>query len=145
MGLELLEVATVGLPFCGFKVLAGLSWGGPAGAALIALGVVDAVFNVVNLAGLLATGRRPLPTCTLAMTAGLLRSGTDSLARWRDLGSALDVLLSFALVALMLGLGRLATLPPGRLTAWNVCVILNVLGAGLGRLSVSLRGLSRAP
>ncbi|MDX6770091.1 MAG: hypothetical protein SF051_11205 [Elusimicrobiota bacterium] len=144
MGLELLEVATVGLPFCGFKLLAGLAMGGPAGAALVALGLVDAVVNAANLIGLLAWDRRPLPTCSLSFAAGLLRAGTDSLARWRDLGSALDVLLSFALVAGMLGFGRLALLPPAHATLWNACVILNVLGAGLGRLSVSLRGLARA-
>lgn len=72
--MELLEVLTVGLPFCGFKVLAGLSLQGAAGLLLIELGTLDT---------------------------------------------------------------------PAHLAAWNACVILNVLGAGMGRFGVSLRGLSR--
>jgi len=143
MGMELLEVATIGLPFCGFKVLAGLSLGGLAGAALVALGAVDAVINLVNLGGLLAARRRPLAACALALAAGGLRGG-GAPAPWRDLGAALDVALSFALVALMIGLGRLGALPRASLAVWNACVILNVLGAGLGRVGASLRGLARA-
>lgn len=133
-------MVTVGLPFCGFKVLSGLSFGGPFGAALVALGAVDAVLNLANLAGLLLVRRRLVAACALALAAG----GAGGDARRRDLGAALDVALSFALVALMIGLGRIAPLPPDRLRAWNACVILNVLGAGLGRLGVSWRELSRA-
>lgn len=140
--MELLEILTVGLPFCGFKILAGLSFGGPAGHLLVALGSVDAAVNAVNLAGLLADKRRPLAVCALAMAAGAF-PGAAPLAKRRELGASLDVLLSFLLVALMIGLGRLNALPPSRLKAWSACVILNVLGAGLGRFGASLRELSR--
>ena len=68
--------------------------------------------------------------------------GRAPLPMRRDLGAAADVLMSFLLVALMIGLGRLASMPPGRLAAWSACVILNVLGAGLGRFGASLRDLS---
>ena len=49
----------------------------------------------------------------------------------------------FALVALMIGAGRLRSMPAGRLAVWNACVILNVLGAGLGRFGDSWRKLSQ--
>jgi hypothetical protein len=142
--MELLEVLTVGLPFCGFKMLAGLSQKGPGGLLFVGLGVVDAVINAVNLTGLLVVGRRPLAACALALVAGAFRRRSDPISKWRDFGSSSDVLLSFALVALMIGLGRLTAMSSPQLTAWNVCVILNVLGAGLGRFGASLRDISRA-
>lgn len=142
MGMELLEVLTVGLPFCGFKVLAGLAFGGWAGRALAALGAVDAAINLANLAGLLAARRRPFPVCSLALATGTF--GSAPLAKRRELGASLDVLLSFILVALMIGLGRLRAMPSAHLAAWNACVILNVLGAGLGRFGASVRELSRS-
>jgi hypothetical protein len=141
--MELLEVLTIGLPFCGFKILAGLSLGGAGGLLLVGLGVVDAAVNAANFAGLLLARRRPLPVCALAFASGSLRGGAP-LAKRRDLGASLDVLLSFALVAVMIGFGRLRSMTPAHLAAWNVCVILNVLGAGLGRFGASLRDLSRA-
>ncbi len=145
--LDLFEVLTVGLPFCGFKILAGLSLTSsplrPLGFLLIALGAVDVIINAVNLAGLLFYGRRPMAACTLALATAPFRGPSSSLSKWRDLGNSLDVLLAFALVALMIGFGRLRLMPPDRLAAWNICVILNVLGAGLGRFGASVRDLAR--
>jgi hypothetical protein len=150
--LELLEVLTVGLPFCGFKVLTGLAFAAsdapavrPLAAALIALGALDAAINAANLAGLALAGGRPTDACVLALATRPLRKPPRSPQAWRDFGNSLDVLLSFALVALMIGGGRLRGMPAGRLAVWNACVILNVLGAGLGRFGESLRNLSRAP
>lgn len=147
--IDLLEVLTVGLPFCGFKILAGLSLTASAaplrflGFLLIGLGVLDGIINGVNLAGLLLYGRRPMAACSLALATSPFRGPASSLAKWRDLGDSLDVLLAFVLVALMIGFGRLSLMPPDRLAAWNVCVILNVLGAGLGRFGASVRNLAR--
>lgn len=47
--------------------------------------------------------------------------------------------LSFALVAIVVGLGLLAHLPRWALILWNMSVVLNVLGAGIGRLVTALR------
>lgn len=41
----------------------------------------------------------------------------------------------------MVGGGGLARLSPGEMVVWQVCVILNVLGAGLGRVAASVRRL----
>lgn len=147
--MDLLEVLTVGLPFCGFKILAGLSLTASSpplrhlGALLIALGVLDGLINAANLAGLLVNGRRPMAACTLALATRPFRGPSSSLAKWHDLGNSLDVLLAFVLVALMIAFGRLRLMPPDRLAAWNICVILNVLGAGLGRFGASVRDLTR--
>jgi len=119
----------VGLPFCAFKILTGLTLG-RAGWALIALGVLDLVINVVNLVALLFNRPRVLGVCLIAILLGRPRE---------DLGTSIDMLLSFALVALMIGFGWLAVLDPTELAVWNISVILNVLGAGFGRLFLSLR------
>lgn len=131
--LQLIEITTIGLPFCAFKLLVGLhlvSAYGVAGGVLIGLGAFDVVYNVANLLTVATTGQRRLPVCTTqALT--LLVSASP---RARDVGSALDTLLSFSLVASMIGAGQLAALEPAALNAWNLAVILNVLGAGVLRL-----------
>jgi len=147
--MDLLEVLTVGLPFCGFKILAGLSLTASAsplrllGIFFIGLGILDGIINGINLIGLLVNGRRPMAACSLALATRPLRGPSSSLTKWHDLGNSLDVLFSFALVALMIAFGRLRLMPPDRLAAWNICVILNVLGAGLGRFGASVRNLTR--
>jgi hypothetical protein len=150
-GVELLEVLTVGLPFCGFKILTGLSLTPSAspyarsfGAFLVALGVIDAAINVLNLAGLALRSRRPMDACLLALATRPLHGGSSTAVVWQDFGNSADVLLSFALVAFVIGGGRIHEMPADRLTIWNACVVLNVLGAGLGRFGESLRELSRA-
>jgi hypothetical protein len=134
---ELLEVLTIGLPFCGFKVLAGLSLAGALGMVLVALGVIDALINLINLVGLLILRRRPLSACLFAVVLSWRRP----LHTWRDLGNSVDVLLSFSLVAFMIAASRLGSLSTQQLAVWNACVILNVLGAGLGRFGQSLRNV----
>ena len=137
--LPLSEVVTVGLPFCVFKLLTGLvaletTGAKPLGMALLALGTCDAVVNAVNLLSLAFRGRRAMGICVLDV-AWHSRGG----GRPEDLGIALDVFLSFALVAVAIGAGWLGRLRPWALTSWNVAVILNVLGAGIGRLLTALR------
>ena len=132
-----MEVVTVGLPFCGFKVVVGLTCVSNgyvvAGWALVALGVVDVVINVINAVTLSAMGRRTLAACVFSV-----------LTPRRDLGNAIDTMFSFTLVAVMIGGGHIPTLAPQLLSAWNVCVIINVLGAGFGRLGQSLRADNQA-
>ena len=147
---DLLEVLTVGAPFCGFKILSGLSLRGSGhlgveifGSLFICLGLMDALINAVNFGGLLVKGRRPMAACSIALAMRPRQNPSGTHRKWHELGNSLDVLLSFALVALMIGAGRLRAMPPDRLAAWNACVILNVLGAGLGRFGDSLRNLSR--
>ena len=147
---NLLEVLTVGLPFCGFKILTGLRLADSAllplrllGAFLLGLGVLDGVINGANLVGLLVKGRRPMAACAFAFAMRASRKLSSPPEKWHELGSSFDVLLSFALVALVIGSGWLRAMPPDQLAAWNVCVILNVLGAGLGRFGDSLRGLAQ--
>ncbi len=140
---EVLEVITTGFPFCVFKLLVGhlmWTWGLPVPAVvLVSLGVLDAAFNTINLVSLLVRHRRAASTCTLSWLVRRLPAFPAApRPAVEDLGNALDVLVSFCLVAAMVGFGLLGSLPAGELAAWNVAVVLNVLGAGLGRVSSSI-------
>lgn len=142
-----LEIVTVGIPFCAFKVLTGMTlvgrpWLGLLGGSLIALGALDLAVNLTNLAAL-AAGRPPVfGVCLLEIAA---RRWRPARREWHDVGVSADVMLSFALVAVVIGAGLLPALPPLALRAWSVAVVLNVLGAGFGRLSSSVASLREGP
>jgi hypothetical protein len=133
------EILTVGLPFCVFKLLTGAlaleaTAIRPLGYVLVALGAVDAVVNLVNLVTVLIVRRRVMGACVFDI---VIRAGRSS--RGHDLGLALDVFVSFGLVAIVVGVGLVAELPVESRSAWNVAVVLNVLGAGIGRLVAAIR------
>lgn len=141
---ELLEVFTVGLPFCAFKVLTGYSLvvHAPAwsvlGVLLATLGALDVVVNLVNVIGLVVWRRRVLEACTLSVATRVVRRRSRVASTWQELGTAVDVLLSMALVAVMIAAGFIGRLPAALLVVWNVSVIVNVLGAGVSRFGASL-------
>jgi hypothetical protein len=128
------EAATIGFPFCVFKIVSGIALlqleYRAAGWALIVLGALDVVVNLFNAVAVVFFGTRLLPVCLLDLLFGRKR---------KDLGPAIDVMLSFSLVAAMIGTGHIRTLPPHSLQAWNVAVVCNVLGAGALRLVQAAR------
>jgi hypothetical protein len=140
----LVEILTVGLPFSAFKLACGVpliadgrfAW---LGWVLLGWGLLDAVLNGINAATAAALGRRYLPVCLLQALTRAVRPTP----RGADVGTALDVMLSFVLVAVMIGTGALSRLSPSWLSAWNLAVVLNVLGAGALRLADAL--LPRTP
>ncbi len=136
------EILTVGIPFCVFKLLTGViavrsASLAPIGYALLALGSVDLLLNVANLLSLLVTHKRIGAVC---LSDVLLRRFGDS-----ELGLAVDVFISFGLVAIVIGFGLLLRVPTWALPIWNLAVVLNVLGAGVGRLFVALRRVGSVP
>jgi len=145
---DLTEVVTVGLPFCAFKGLVGsllVTRGHFFGAGLLALAATDAAFNVVNLATLVTRGQRLWSTCLLSAIAQRTRLFKGASSEYlADFGSSLDVMLSFTVVALMVGLSQIGTMPPDHIQIWNGAVVLNVLGAGLSRFRDSVTRRPRA-
>jgi hypothetical protein len=140
---RLLEIATVGFPFCAYKLLTGhvlmdLPHGWPFGWLLVGLGAVDLGLNAIGF--YLAAIDRPssLAVCTAQWVVSRVRPGQES---WRQLGLSIDTMLSFALVAAMIGFGWLVYLPHASLGVWSGSVVANVLGAGLGQLADSVREL----
>lgn len=135
---RVIEIISVGFPYCAYKIVSGLALlkESPAGWLLVGLGVLDTFMNLINLA---AFGRPVFGICTLHWMA------TRISPRFSDLGVATDVCLSCGLVASMIALRALRVLGPDALQVWNLAVVLNVLGAGFGRLSSSLRALKKRP
>jgi hypothetical protein len=137
VALDAMEVVTTGLPFCTFKAITGLHLlqlgAAVPGVGLLALAAVDTAMNLANLASLAVVGRRGVAACALGAVARRVSRAAEPAHR-EDLGNAADVALSFALVAGVVGLGQIPALPAFHLQVWNGAVVLNVLGAGLGRL-----------
>lgn len=115
-------------------------WGKALGTFLIALAALDFLINALNLLALVLLRRRVLDACLLSVTFRRHgRSTAHPESIWRDFGNSADVLLSFILVAVMVGSGVLGRLSPAELALWNTCVVFNVLGAGLSRFGTSLK------
>lgn len=139
MFLNFLEIVTIGLPFCVFKIITGYFYGQ---TWLIAFGVIDLVINAINLLSILFFRRRVLSACLLSLVVKLVKKPTgDVKGKWEDFGNSIDVLVSFVLVAIMIASNNLILLSATYLISWNVAVVLNVLGAGLGRLTDSIKKL----
>lgn len=139
MFMLLLEIVTIGLPFCAFKILSGLffnqHW-------LLALGVIDLIFNTINFFSLIFLNRRVLDVCFFSfLVRKLKRPLPERSPKWEDFGNSLDVFFSFLLVAYVIGGGFIPALPERFLAIWNVSVILNVIGAGSSRMSASIQSL----
>lgn len=139
MFMQTLEILTIGLPFCAFKCLAGLYlqqyW-------LVALGVVDLGINLWNLMFLFLKRRRAFDACFFSFLVCFLKRPTrETEIYWKDFGNSVDVIVSFAIVAFIIGAGHIQQLPQSSLQLWNIAVILNVIGAGSSRLTASLQNL----
>jgi hypothetical protein len=139
---DVVEVVTVGAPFAVFKLAVGthVLEAAPAvavvGWGLVALGACDLLLNVGNGVRLALAGKRMGPICVLHGVVTRLRGPQAAFA---ELGLALDAALAFVLVAAMIATGQIAQLAPSWLAAWNVGVILNVVGAGALRLTDAVR------
>jgi hypothetical protein len=142
--MQLLEVLTVGFPFCCFKILTGLYIGGVAGALFVFLGVVDFFINAVNFSSLAVMRRKITESCLLSIITARLDYKKATREQMHDFGNSLDMLLAFLLVAYMVGFSQLVQLSENHSTFWSISVVLNVLGAGLSRLTKTLDNLKRS-
>jgi len=145
------EIITIGLPFCAFKMITAIYvltyyregafvWAFT--GTLFFLGIIDSLLNLGNLLGLLFKRRRLMPICLFTFfSEKILRHFRQSPEDHLEFGTAIDVLLSFFLVALMILDSALPRLQGWHLMLWNWSVVLNVLGAGLGRFWQAWRNL----
>ena len=139
-------VAFTGLPFAVFKGLYGFtlmemgmemgasaadgepSWLHLAGRVVLWWAVADAVLNLLAL-----VFPQRVSYCVLSMI------GRGIGARAENLGLAVDTLLSFLVVSIMIGAGYIAGLPTSLGWAWNLAVIANVMAVGVERVWLALR------
>jgi hypothetical protein len=124
---------TIGIPFCLFKLLFGvtaLRMGGPGGGSLGVFGLVVMVWAAADL--LMNTGRsaldllhRPAPFeyCTIAQLGRIF--GRPMLF----LG--IDTLLTFAIICAMLWTGWIATLSTAEAYLWYGATTMNLISLSL--------------
>lgn len=140
MFLSVLEIITIGFPFCAFKIIAGLFF---QQNVLIALGVIDLLFNTLNLFSILFFKKIAVATCFFSFLVNRLkRPEVEKKPRWIDFGNSIDVMFSFLLVAFVIGGGFIPDFPKTFLLIWNVSVIFNVIGAGSSRIYASVKNLN---
>lgn len=136
---KLIELTTIGFPFCVFKIVTGLHlhqyW-------LVALGALDLIINLTNLCWVILTKKRLLDACTFSFIVRFIKKPPVQIKyKWQDIGNAIDVVLSFTLVAYMIGSAAIVLVPKWQLQLWNISVVFNVFGAGYSRLSDSIKTL----
>jgi hypothetical protein len=139
--LDKLDILTIGLPFAGFKILVGIvlrtisgEVSSPMGWILIVWGIADLLINLLNLVGLVLKKKKIVPTCAMGF---IFQSSSE------EVGSALDVMMSFTLVAIMVGGNLLKHLTPFQLNIWSLSVVLNVLGAGISRIKMAIENIRK--
>ncbi len=138
-----LSILTIGFPFVGYKVFGGIIVSHMYDGALIAnvaaivfivWGLIDLALNAAGLYTVCCLGEVRYPICVLSW----LSRKNRVLCRWNDFGEAVDTLLSFSIVALVVGKNLFVFLDGAQIKLWNICTVVNVLGAGVARLGASL-------
>ena len=74
------------------------------------------------------------PVCLLS----IISKKHHILSKWKDSGEALDVMLSFIIVAFVVGQNLFVFMDGMQVKLWNLCTVVNVLGAGIARLGASI-------
>lgn len=140
-------IVTVGFPFVVFKLLLGVAlmkavpspMGIAVGYLLISLGLIDLAINGINLVSFWTRRDNVTEVCLSTVLFAVAERRSRWGRPWRGVGTAVDVALSFTLVATMVGCDWFHFLSAAQNQAWSLAVIVNVLGAGLSQLMISLR------
>ncbi|KAF5065963.1 hypothetical protein DSECCO2_268550 [anaerobic digester metagenome] len=129
---------TIGIPFCAYKFLFGLSairTGStllvPFGTLVIAWATADLVMNAARSAYDLAGRPAPFEYCTIAQVGRLFRRPMVFLA--------VDTLLSFGAICVMLWSGWIAELTPVETALWNGSTTLNLISLSIVSLYNEMR------
>ncbi len=139
----ILSILTIGFPFVGYKILGGIvinrlydgSLLAEIGAILfIVWGLIDLLLNAISLHAVSCRGNLHYPVCLLSIVS----KKHSVLSKWRDSGEALDIMLSFMIVAFVVGQNLFPLMDGSQVKLWNICTVVNVLGAGIARLGASI-------
>lgn len=138
----ILSILTIGFPFVGYKILAGIIinnlYSGiiayVIAAVFIVWGFIDFFLNTISFHAVCWRGNTQYPVCLLSIVA----RKHHVLSKWKDAGEALDIMLSFCIVAMVVGYALFPYLDGSQVKIWNVCTVINVLGAGIARLGATI-------
>ncbi|MDD1686652.1 hypothetical protein [Methanoregula sp.] len=132
---------TIGIPFCLFKILFGLSMmraGSSTGGSLVFWGLVVTTWAVADL--LMNAGKSvldlfhytaPFEYCTIAQLGRILGMPLVFLA--------FDTLLTFVIISAMLWTGWIATLTPVESILWYAATTMNLISLSLVSLYNEIR------
>jgi hypothetical protein len=140
--MDQIAVLTIGFPFGAFKLLLGLvslkilpsPFDTLIGFALIIFSFLDIMINLLNLITLVFQNRYLTDVCLLTMFFEMIKGNSENGKAWKEFGTALDVMLSFFIVAVIVGGDLTRYFPKFGMTLWSMSVVINVLGAGLSRM-----------
>lgn len=138
----ILSILTIGFPFVCYKILGGIIisriydsiFADALGLFLIVWGLVDFALNAISLHAVSCRNNLHYPVCLLSM----ISRKHPVLSKWKDVGEAMDVMLSFLIVAFVVGQNLFIYMDGGQVKLWNACTVINVLGAGIARLGATL-------
>ena len=129
---------TIGIPFCTYKFLFGLSairTGSallvPFGTPVVAWAMADLFMNVARSSYDLAGRPAPFEYCSIAQVGRLIRRPMVFLA--------VDTLLSFGAICIMLWSGWIGGLTPGETALWNGATTLNLISLSIVSLYNELK------
>ena len=133
---------TVGMPFIGYKIFAGVilwrmfdkPWVHVCAAGFVALGFVDFFLHIVNFYSMCCCGRRFFSICFLSW----VNRRVSFFKQKEEIGEAVDTMLSFAIVAIVVGNTLFVYLDPWQAWTWNMCTVVNVFGAGISQLQATI-------
>ena len=132
---------TIGIPFCAYKLLFGISLaraGGPSVTALAAFGGlvilwagIDLAMNAGRMIFDIAGRPSPFEYCTIAQLGRIVRMPMVFLAA--------DTLLSFSIICFMLWSGWIGALQPAEAAVWAAATTLNLISLSLVSLYNEIR------
>lgn len=149
--LDQMAILTIGFPFAAFKLLGGLAilkslpslFGMLIGYSLIALSLIDFIINALNFIVFFFTNRYVTEVCLLTIIFEQFKKRSSKKMAWVEFGTDLDVMLSFSLVAIVVGGNMFHYFSNIGSKLWSFSVVINVLGAGLSRTMISLMKVSQ--
>jgi hypothetical protein len=134
------QALTIGIPFCGFKLLFGLL-ALRAGAASVPLCVfawlvmvwalADLIMNLVRIFFHLAGREAPIEYCTIAQAGRLFKRPRLFLA--------IDTLITFSIICFVLWSGWIAWLDRQESYFWYAATTLNLIGVSVVNIWIELR------
>jgi hypothetical protein len=126
---------TIGFPFCIFKVLCGRvafdSGHSIIGGLLCLWGAVDFLFNLVRLIQGFMGVKRKIQFCLLAVIGGIFNHA--------PLFLAIDTLLAFSIICLVLWTGWIQKLTSLELKFWLAATTINLLSVGVVQIGFAFK------
>lgn len=139
----ILSILTIGFPFVGYKILAGsvisrlfegALLANMAAVLFIVWGLIDLFLNTICLHAVCYRGKLHCSVCLLS----IISKKHSAMSKYRDFGEALDIMLSFMIVSFVVWQNLFTLMDKAQVKLWNICTVVNVLGAGIARLGTAI-------